>query len=63
MGKKGKPSARLNPRKLTNNRLLLIAILATLIVAALAIIMRMDSPSIWAFLCLVITALLGQPND
>jgi len=63
MGKKGKPSAPLNPRKLTNNWLLLIAILATLIVAALAIIMRVDSPSIWAFLCLVITALLGQPND
>ena len=46
--------------RLTDNRLRLATILAALIVAAIAVILRVESPAVWAFLGLVITAIFGQ---
>lgn len=48
---------------LTNNRLRMYTILATLTVAAIAVIMRTDLPALWAFLGIVVTALIGQSNN
>jgi hypothetical protein len=48
---------------ITDNRLRLAAIIATLMVAALAVGMRVETPVVWSFLLLVITTILGQRND
>ena len=54
-------SPRKNVSRLTDNRLRLIAIIATLFVAGIAIALRIDTPSVWTFLSLVITSvILGQ---
>ncbi len=54
-----KPAARPSLR-LTDNRLRLAAIIAALIVASIAIILRVEAPAVWTFLGLVVTAILGQ---
>ena len=48
--------------RLTDNRLRLTVILAALGVAALAVILHVESPTVWTFLGLVITTLLGQAS-
>ena len=54
-------SPRKNVSRLTDNRLRLIAIIATLFIAGIAIAMRVDTPAVWTFLSLVITSvILGQ---
>ncbi len=47
----------------TDNQLRLAAIIATLMVAALAVGLRVETPTVWSFLLLVITAILGQRNE
>lgn len=58
-------SPKKTPRKpiLTNNRLRMYTILAALALAALAVLTRTDIPALWAFLGLVITAIVGQPAN
>lgn len=58
-------SKNANHRKLSigSDRLRLVAILATLVLAGLAVLFNFELPAFWAFLGLVITALLGQPNN
>ena len=52
-------SPRKNVLRLTDYRLRLIEIIATLFVAGIAIALRVDTPAVWIFLSLVI--ILGHP--
>jgi hypothetical protein len=53
---------RLGKPRLTSNRFLLAGMIATLVVAAIAILKEVEAPAVWAFLGLVITTLLGRYN-
>lgn len=46
--------------KITENRLRVIIILATLVVAVLAITLKVELPAVWTFLTVVVTATLGK---
>lgn len=50
------------PRRLTYNRLRLLAILSALAVAALAVGLNFELPAFWAFLGVVIIAIFGQAS-
>jgi hypothetical protein len=44
----------------TENRLRLIIIIAALLIAALAIGLKVELPAVWTFLTVVVTAALGR---
>jgi Na+-translocating ferredoxin:NAD+ oxidoreductase RnfE subunit len=63
MAKVPKPSPKSKRSRkliLTSNRLQLYLTVCTLVVAAIAVVMRADQPELWIFLGVIISNLLGQ---
>jgi hypothetical protein len=50
-------------RRLSNNELRAISYIATLSLAAVALLTGVDSPVFWTFLGIAIGALYGQPGN
>lgn len=50
-------------RKLSSGELSTICYIATLTLAAIALIVKIDSPVVWTFLGMAIGALFGQANE